>query len=227
MVLKVQWPHEESAYEADALAVWNGDGAVRLIDHDVRRHALLLEHCSPGTSLACSANADRLAVLLDLLPRLWKPVASPFKSLSEEARDWASQLVLSWEAAGRPCERKLVDAAAGFLADLSGSQGDQVLLHQDLHGENIVAAEREPWLVIDPKPLAGEREFALAPILRSFEFGHSRNEVISRLDRLSAELQLDRDRALGWAIAQTVAWSFDSDYADHYYETARWLLAAI
>ncbi len=226
MVLKVQWPHEESKHEADALKVWDGDGAVRLLAHDAERHALLLEHCSPGTWLASSEIDDPLAVVMDLLPRLWKPVASPFKTLTEEAQDWASQLHPEWEAAGRPCERRLVDAAAAFLADLSSSQGEQVLLHQDLHGENILAAEREPWLVIDPKPLAGEREFGLAPIVRSFEFGHSQNEVIRRLDRLSAELQLNRERARRWTIAQTVAWSFDSDYADRHYETARWLLAA-
>jgi streptomycin 6-kinase len=164
-------------------------------------------------------------VLIDLLPRLWKPVAAPFKRLAEEAQEWASHLHPSWEAAGRPCERELVDAAAAFLAELSGTQGEQVLVHQDLHGENVLAAEREPWLVIDPKPLAGEREFALAPIIRSFEFGHSRRDVIGRLDRLSAELGLDRDRARRWAIAQTVAWSFDSDYSDRHYQTARWLLA--
>jgi streptomycin 6-kinase len=225
VVLKVQWPHEECAHEADALGVWNGDGAVRLLAHDVGRHALLLEHCAPGTYLAQSKTVDPLAVLVDLLPRLWKPVGAPFKRLAEEAQEWASNLHPSWEAAGRPCERELVDATAAFLAELSGTQGEQVLLHQDLHGENVLAAERDPWLVIDPKPLVGEREFALAPIVRSFEFGHSRGDVVRRLDRLSAELGLDRDRARGWAIAQTVAWSFDSDYADRHYETARWLLA--
>jgi streptomycin 6-kinase len=226
VVLKVQWPHEECAHEADALRVWDGNGAVRLLAHDAGRHALLLERCSPGTYLAESRNVDACAVLIDLLPRLWKPVAAPFKRLAEEAQEWASHLHPSWEAAGRPCERKLVDAAAEFLADLASSQGEQVLVHQDLHGENVLAAEREPWLVIDPKPLAGEREFALAPIIHSFEFGHSRRDVVRRLDRLSAELGLDRDRARRWAIAQSVAWSFDSDYADRHYQTARWLLAA-
>jgi streptomycin 6-kinase len=225
VVLKVQWPHEECAHEADALRVWDGSGAARLLAHDAGRHALLLEHCSPGTYLAESRNVDACAVLIDLLPRLWKPVAAPFKRLAEEAQEWASHLHPSWEAAGRPCERELLDAATEFLADLASSQGEQVLVHQDLHGENVLAAEREPWLVIDPKPLAGEREFALAPIIRSFEFGHSRRDVVRRLDRLSAELGLDRERARRWAIAQTVAWSFDSDYAGRHFETARWLLS--
>jgi streptomycin 6-kinase len=73
------------------------------------------------------------------------------------------------------------------------------------------------------QPLTGEREFAVAPITRDFELGHSQNEVVARLNRLTAELGLDRDRACCWAIAQTVAWGFESDYP-HHFETARWLL---
>jgi streptomycin 6-kinase len=87
-------------------------------------------------------------------------------------------------------------------------------------------SQREPWLVIDQKPLAAEREFSLAPIIRSFEFGHSQTEVIYRLDRLSDGLCLDRDRVRRWTIAQSVAWSFESAHADRHYETVRWLLAA-
>ena len=225
VVLKVQWPDDESAHEADALRVWNGAGAVRLLAHDMERHALLIERCLPGTYLA-AAGVDALAVLIDLLPRLWKAVGPPFKSLTEEASEWAATLHADWDAAGRPCERTLVDAAAEFLDQLARSQGEQVLVHQDLHGENVLAAEREPWLVIDPKPLTGEREFSLAPIIRSFELGHSKRDVIYRLDRLSSELALDRDRVRRWTIAQTIAWSFGSDYAAHHYETARWLLGA-
>jgi len=226
VVLKVQWPDDESRHEAEALRVWNGDGAVRLLAHDVERHALLIERCVPGTYLAAAPGVDALAVLVDLLPRLWKVVGSPFKSVTEEAREWAGTLYADWDAAGRPCERRLVDATAEFLDQLAKSQGEQVLVHQDLHGENVLAAQREPWLVIDPKPLAGEREFSLAPIIRSFEFGHSQGEIAYRLDRLSSELGLDRDRARRWTIAQTVAWSFDSSYAARHYETARWLLDA-
>jgi streptomycin 6-kinase len=63
-------------------------------------------------------------------------------------------------------------------------------------------------------------------VIRSFEFGHSCAAVVERLDRLSAGLRLDRERVRGWAIAQTIAWSFDSRFAARPYETARWLLAA-
>ena len=111
-----------------------------------------------------------------------------------------------------------------LLQELSASQGGQVLLHQDLHGDNVLAAGREPWLVIDPKPLAAEREFAAAPIVRSPELGHSRRDVLYRLDRLCAELGLDRERARGWTIVQTVAWSGGGDYVPEHMEAVRWLL---
>jgi streptomycin 6-kinase len=101
-----------------------------------------------------------------------------------------------------------------------------VLLHQDLHPGNVLRAKREPWLVIDPKPLRGEREFGVAPLVRALELGHSERDVRRWLDRLTTELDLDRDRARLWSLAQTIAWSFGSDYFDHHVETARWLLRA-
>jgi len=76
----------------------------------------------------------------------------------------------------------------------------------------------------DPKPLRGEREFSLAPIVRGTEFGHSRQAVLGRLDRLSSDLALDRERARAWTIAQTIAWCFDPHYLQDHTETARWLL---
>ena len=228
-VLKLQYfPDRESEHEALALERWAGEGAVRLLGHDPDRHALLIERCLPGTPLA-DLDLDRaLDVLIKLLPRLWKPVsAPPFTSLGDEAGHWAAALRASWEAAGRPFEERLVGAAAEILDALPASQGQQVLLHQDLHALNVLAAQREPWLVIDPKPLAGEREFSLAPIVRSTELGHGRREALRRLDRLSSELGLDRERARLWCIAQTLAWSIGDGVLETHVETARWLLDAV
>jgi streptomycin 6-kinase len=117
-------------------------------------------------------------VLIGLLPRLWKPVGEPFRTLSDEADEWASALYLERKTARRADERRAIDAALTYITALKDTQGEQVLVHQDFHGDNVLAAEREPWLVIDPKPLRGEREFALAPIIRSFEFGHSREDTL-------------------------------------------------
>jgi streptomycin 6-kinase len=113
-----------------------------------------------------------------------------------------------------------------MLAALASSQGEQVLLHQDLHTDNVLAAEREPWLVIDPQPLLGEREFSVAPIVRDYVLGHSQDDVVRRLDRLTAELSLDRDRARWWTIGQTVAWMFESSQMHGHAETVQWLRAA-
>jgi streptomycin 6-kinase len=224
VVLKVQKPHRESEHEASALELWDGEGAIRLLDHDPEEHALLLERCVPGTPLAAAGAEVALGVFVDLLPRLWKPAGPPFRPLADEAAWWAEYLPREWERAGRQFERPLLDAALEALHELPTTQGEQVLLHQDLHGENVLAAQREPWLAIDPKPLAGEREFGVAPIVRSFELGHSRRDVLGRFDRLTSELGLDRERARGWTIGQTIAWSVGSEYHQTHVETARWLL---
>jgi streptomycin 6-kinase len=90
----------------------------------------------------------------------------------------------------------------------------------------VLAAQREPWLLIDPKPLIGEREFALAPIVRSSELGGTRGDVVHRLDFLSAELGLDRERARWWTIGQTVAWSTDTSHYPEHLDVVRWLMEA-
>jgi streptomycin 6-kinase len=225
-VLKICFPHRESEHETDALRAWDGIGAVRLIAHDRERWALLIERCVPGTQLADQPPGEGLDVLISLLPRLWVSATEPFRSLADEAAWWASYLPERWRLAGRPFERNLLVAACAALRDLPPTQGEQVLLHQDLHPGNVLSAEREPWLVIDPKPLAGEREFALAPIVRAFELGHSERGVQHRLDRLTEALGLDRERARLWALGQTIAWCFDSEYRPDHVDTARWLLAA-
>jgi streptomycin 6-kinase len=225
-VLKIQAPHRESEQEAAALELWDGDGAVRLLAHDADEHALLIERCIPGTPLSTAGAENALDVFVELLPRLWKPAGAPFRPLAEEAAWWLDGLEATWDRFGRPFERALLDAALTALRELSPTQGEQVLLHQDLHGDNVLAAQREPWLAIDPKPLAGEREFGLAPIVRSRELGHSKRDMLRRLDRLSSELGLDRERARGWTIGQTLAWAFDGRVHESHVEAARWLVEA-
>ena len=222
-VLKVIYPHREAEHEAAALDVWNGEGAVRLLAHDDERWAMLIERCEPGTLLAQIDGDAALDVLIGLLPRLWKRVSEPFRPLADEAAWWVDYLPDEWERAGRPFEQRQLDEAIDLLETLAPSQGEPVLLHQDLHTDNVLAAEREPWLVIDPKPLVGEREFAVAPIVRDWFLGHSRREVQQRLDRLTSELGLDRERARGWAIGQTIAWAVDSTRLPTHIETVGWL----
>lgn len=223
-VLKVIFPHREAEHEAAALRVWDGEGAVRLLDYDEGRWAMLLERCEPGTLLAEAEPETALDVFIELLPRLWTNGGAPFRPLADEAGWWIECLPGDWERAGRPFDRRLVDTAVGLLRELSDSQGDQVLLHQDLHADNVLAAEREPWLVIDPKPLVGERAFGIAPIVRDVELGRGRRDLERRFDRLTSELGLDRDRARGWTIGQTIAWSFDTSYLPQHVQLVQWLL---
>jgi streptomycin 6-kinase len=220
-VLKLQFPHRESEHEAEALRVWEGDGAVRLLAHDPDRHALLIERARPGTHLTAAGQETALDVFVELLPRLWKPAGPPFRFLADEAAWWIDYLPRSWEHVGRPFERSFLDTVIGTLRELSATQGEQVLLDQDLHADNVLRAEREPWLVIDPKPLAGEREFAVAPLVRGYELGHSKSATLRRFDRLTSELGLDRERARGWAAGQAIAWGIDQP---GHVEVAQWLL---
>jgi streptomycin 6-kinase len=226
VALKLIYPHREAEHEGEALRVWDGDGAVALLEHDADRWAVLLERCEPGALLAHADPDTALDVLIGLLPRLWCATDLPFHLLEDEVAWWLEGMPSEWERAGRPFERELLDEVTQTLRALAASQGEQVLLHQDLHTDNVLAAKREPWLVIDPKPLLGEREFNVAPIVRDYVLGHSRDEVVRRLDRLTSELGLDRERALGWAIGQTVAWMFESTQLQKHLETVRWLVEA-
>jgi len=215
-VLKIQDPHRESEHEAAALELWGGEGAIRLLDHDAEEHALLLERCVPGTPLSEAGTEASMDVLVGLLPRLWKSPEG-FSTNEEEV----PHLLEDIESAR---DERLKGAALSYLRDLVPTQGEPVLVNQDLHGENVLAAEREPWLVIDPKPLAAEREFSAASIVRSNELGHSKRDVLYRLDRLCSDLGLDRERAIGWTVMHTVAWSGGDYLVDPHLEALSWLL---
>ena len=224
VVLKLAFRGRENEHEAAALAHWSGDGAVVLLDYEPECNALLLERAEPGTPLASEPLQAALDVIADLLPRLWQPAGPPFRTLAEEAAWWAGDIERDWESAGRPIERELLDVALAALHDLPGTQGELVLVHQDLHAGNVLRAQRQRWLAIDPKPILAEREFSLAPIVRGTELGHSREAVLRRLDRLCEALDLDRDRARRWTIVQTLAWAItDSGTIEEHVEASRWL----
>jgi streptomycin 6-kinase len=198
---------------------------VRLLARDDRRRALLIERCRPGLRL-WDAGVAEPAVIAELLPRLSVAPRDPhpFRLLTDESARWAEVVPRRYDQGGRPFERSLVDLAVDVFR--SADRSARFLVNQDLHGGNVLRADREPWLLIDPKPLVGEREFGVAPIVRSRELGHSQRDVLRRLDRLTGELGLDRERARGWTIGQTIAWSIGSEYHSTHIDTARWLLEA-
>jgi streptomycin 6-kinase len=226
LVLKMQGPGREARAEAAALARWNGNGAVRLVEYDQARRAMLLERCEPGLPLSSVEPSRAIEVVIGLLPRLWVPAGEGFRPLAEEASDLAREMWEHWERTRGTVDERLIRAAADAFDVLVGTQGEQVLVNQDLHAENILSARREPWLVIDPAPLAGEREFGAASIVRGRELGHSREAVRYRLDRLSDELGLDRERVRLWTIAHTAAWGFSESPLQGHMELVSWLFDA-
>ena len=225
-VLKINFPDPESAHEADALSAWGGRGAVRLIAHDPERRALLVERCLPGTQLWAVRDeevANRAAA--GVLRALWRPPPDghPFRTLDGEARRWAQELPGRWHRHGRPFDRALLDRAVGWIDELlAAPDGDPVVLHQDLHGGNVLRSERalrEPtggWLAIDPKPLAGDRAFDTASLLRDRRDElagepHPVARMRRRLDQLAEALELDRERMRRWAVVHALAWGLEEE----------------
>lgn len=157
-VLKLNFPEPESEHEADALAHWDGRGAVRLLDHDRERRALLVERCRPGAQLwqVVDEDAANLAAA-GVLRTLRRPPddGTAYRTLAAEARRWSAELPDRWERVGRPFERALLDRAVAAIAELAPSQPELVVVHQDLHGGNILSTGPQAWLAIDPKPLLG------------------------------------------------------------------------
>lgn len=236
-VLKINFPDEESEHEADALDHWEGVGAVRLLEHDPGRRALLIERCLPGTTLwqlRDEEEANRIAATV--LRRLWRPPPPgyAFRPLAGEAFRWAEELPREWALMDRPFEQGLIERAVAAVLELVPTQGELVVVHQDFHGGNVLRAEREPWLAIDPKPLVGERAFDAASLLRDRREALTRDpaagrRIRHRLDQLTAELGLDRERLRGWGIVHALAWGFSGQtrkVEQDMIACARWLANA-
>jgi streptomycin 6-kinase len=206
-VLKLNAPsHFEADHEPDALARWDGAGAVRLLARDDARRAFLCERCRPGTRL-WDAGVDEPEVVAPLLSRLSVEAESPpFRRLADEADRWADELSTRYELGGRAFDRRLLDYALDVLRSVDSSA--VFLVNQDLHGGNVLSAEREPWLVIDPKPLVGERELDGVGLLRNAVF---RGEPVGRWLDVLAGLGLDRERLRGWGVAHALAWGWEPD----------------
>ena len=107
-----------------------------------------------------------------------------------------------------PAQQRLVRTCASAMAELIGEPGDR-LLHWDLHYDNILAGQREPWLAIDPEPLAGDPGFDLLPALHNrwdevVATGYVARAVLRRFDLLTEVLGLDRQRATGWTLGRVL-----------------------
>ncbi len=207
LVLKIAWPHQDAAHEADGLRAWAGNGAVRLrAAHDFGdATALLIERCLPGTPLSGRPEPEQDLVVAALLRRLWiEPGREhPFRSLQLMCRQWADSFEQRAAAGQLPLDPGLARAGIALFRELPATATRQVLLCTDLHAGNVLAAAREPWLAIDPKPHVGDPAYdPLQHMLNCDERLRSDPHGLAR--RMAGLLGLDPGRVLLWLFARCV-----------------------
>lgn len=188
-VLKLTWVDEETEHEPLALKVYDGNGAVRLLDHDAELGALLLERLDPH-SLDDEPIDLAVGVIGDLLRR-HRGIPAP-----SEIRRFESGLE------DHPAvPRTLLDAAREAGTRPMGT----TLVNEDLHYENVLRGDREPWLMIDPKPLSGDPEFGVFPLLRN-RFGEmdGRKGLNDRFHAVCDAGGLDAESARDWTLHRAV-----------------------
>ncbi len=207
-VLKLGMPHMEGEHEIQALRFWDGDPAVRLLEADEDVGAMLLERCEPGTVLRQLPEPEQDVVIAGLLRRLWRaPVAPhPFRPLATMTAYWANETLADaarWPDAG------LVQAGLRLFEELQRTAPNNVLLATDLHAGNVLRAQREPWLVIDPKPFIGDPAYdATQHLFNCEERLHADPDATIR--RFADLLEVDSERVRLWMFARAAAESRDT-----------------
>jgi streptomycin 6-kinase len=236
-VLKVSFPHEEAEHEALGLQAWHGDGAVLLLRADPRRWALLLERLHAETDLTALWDLEACEVVAGLYGRLHVRPLPQLRRLSSYVERWTERLAAL--RAGAPVPRRLVDQAVALGRDLTAdADTDARMIHGDLHYENVLAGDREPWLVIDPKPMAGDPHYEVAPMLWNrwqevLDSGHVRDAVRRRFHTVVDAAMLQEDRARDWVVVRelhNVLWTIEDAVADDRPLTAddrRWITTSV
>lgn len=232
LVLKVVVPHPEATHEPDALRAWEGEGAVRLVDDAPEEHALLLERCRPGVALREAGRPDDevLDVGAAIAVGLWRPVPpASYAPLGDVTSSWAD-VVEERAALAIGLDPGLVSEGARLLRDLPTTADHEVLLHGDLHPANLLAAAREPWLAIDPKPVRGDPAYDLPPIVLQtgdlLTAPDPAAELDRRLRRVAAATGVDADRIRAWGLARSVeiaVWEQAEDMPAGPWDAAAWV----
>ncbi|TMR24170.1 hydroxyurea phosphotransferase [Nonomuraea turkmeniaca] len=208
--LKLQPVTDENATEAMGLRAWDGDASVRLLGSDPDTGTLLLERLHADRPLsAVPDDIEALKILTELLARLVAhPAPEDMRRLGDIAQAMLDNVEEALTKLPREQDRYWLRWCADAVAELVSEPGDR-LLHWDLHYDNVLAADREPWLAIDPKPLAGDPGFDLWPALDNrwddvVATGDVTRAVLRRFDLMVDGLGLDPQRAAGWTLGRVL-----------------------
>lgn len=211
--LKIGFPHSEAAHEHLALQHWHGNGAVRLLRADPGRSAMLLERLH-DTDLSTTWDVEACEVVGGLYGRIHLPAIPQLRPLSSYVAGLNDRLAELPRSA--PVPRRLVEQAVSLgRSFVEDPATDGTMIHTDLHYENVLAADREPWLVIDPKPISGDPHYEVAPLLwnRWEELaGDVRGGVRRRFHAVVDAAGLDEDRARDWVVVRMLhntLWELD------------------
>jgi streptomycin 6-kinase len=204
-VLKLTWPSDRALDEIRALTTWNGRGAVRLLEADASQGAMLLERLNAQRTLHDLNPIEAAATAGRLLRRLAVPAPAGLPRLSDALHDIAVSFDERQRRLDQPIPEGLLDTARQHARQLAAITGNQLLIHGDLHYDNILAGDREPWLAIDPKPISGDPEYAVPELLwrRVDEIGDARG-IRDILQVIVSNASLDAEKARSWAIVRSV-----------------------
>jgi streptomycin 6-kinase len=205
-VLKFGMPHMEGAHEIQGLRFWDGNPTVRLLEADDDLGAMLLERCQPGDMLSSEPELKQDVVVATLLKRLWRRSAPQnelhrFRHLSEMLDGWRNE---TRAQAQRWPDSGLVSEGLRLLGALAKPSSTDRLLATDLHAGNVLRAEREPWLVIDPKPFIGDVAFDVVQHLHNCE-ARLQADPIGMVKRLADLAEVDAERLRLWTFARAAA----------------------
>ncbi|HTU44154.1 MAG TPA: aminoglycoside phosphotransferase family protein [Bryobacteraceae bacterium] len=202
-VLKIGMPQMEGEHEIEGLRFWNADPTVRLLEADDRLGAMLLERCKPGTPLRALPEPEQDVVIASLLRRLWRlpPVPHPFRHLSAMLAHWSRKTLVDIECWP---DKGLVREGLQLFEDLPRTASSDVLLATDLHAANVLRSQREPWLVIDPKPFVGDPAYDATQHLFNCR-ARLRSDPNGTIHRISDLLAVDSERVRLWMFARLAA----------------------
>jgi streptomycin 6-kinase len=196
---------DESDHEPQALALWDGNGAVRLLRRDDERRALLLERAVPGSDISALPEERATAIAVDVARRLWRPAGEPFRWIGDHVGPWLDEA----ERAADPGS-ELIPLARELFANLE--PGRAMLIHGDLHHHNILDAG-DRYLAIDPKPMLGEPEYDVPSYLWNPIGSRMTAAVTERRLAAFAAAGLDQRRMRAWALIRGAYLGVDADEA--------------